>query len=161
MIALIRLNDKNSILKRLQRNTIIDPCGCWLWIGCITNKGYGYLSIQNVIYKVHRLSLYIHQDGFNINNPNIQALHKEICNNKNCWNPEHLYAGSTQENSKDLSNKIQKTSVYSCGHPRNAENSYINGIKLACKICMKDNANDYYKRKLLAKQGINVFIRNN
>jgi hypothetical protein len=71
--------------------------GCWNLISR-SKKGYGQCSINNKKYLAHRLSYFL-------NHPydNQQQLICHSCNNKRCINPNHLYAGSFQENAKDNS----------------------------------------------------------
>jgi hypothetical protein len=151
--------DKEGIKERLNKHRNIVN-GHWLWTGAVQSrlKQYGEMGIGGYNYSVNRLSLYCYTDSFDIDNPEIQALHKNECNIKNCFNPEHLYAGTNSENQQDLSRLIQATSTFRCGHARTPENTYKcwnkgKGYGLYCKTCKnKANAKNRLKQSLLKKQ---------
>ena len=98
----ISLFDKESVLKRLWESTIQNERGCRLWTGAISN-GFGVVRLKRFGPKfyVHRLSAYIYH-GLNIDNRQEQANHRdELCENRNCWAPEHLKIGSHLSNIQD------------------------------------------------------------
>ena len=77
--------------------------GCWLWLGTMSNNGYGVDGIGS--YRdgtqrqvtAHRLSCeYSHGPA---PSPEHQALHK--CDVKLCVNPAHLYWGTRKDNARD------------------------------------------------------------
>jgi hypothetical protein len=80
---------------------------CWPWRGEITMEGYGRLTIDGAQKYSHRLSYQLHVGpiprGWEIDH----ACHDEGCNDterlcphRACWNPAHLQAVSSRENSK-------------------------------------------------------------
>lgn len=85
----------------LKRRTIISPEGCWLWQGATNKKGYGHVTIEYITHTVSRLSAYLYLGLELKNSRDVQVLHKLECSNKNCWNPEHLYLGSNDDNQRD------------------------------------------------------------
>lgn len=92
-------------IKKLERRFIkykrIDLItNCWLWIGYRTKDGYGRLTINKKRILVHRLSMCI-WSNFDPNSDKL-VLHKLECKNKNCFNPDHLYIGTHQDNSNDM-----------------------------------------------------------
>lgn len=105
------IKDKQYLLKRLEKHTIKDQTtGCWLWIGNLSkggkSEGYGRINLFGIIFYVHRVSAYIYFDMplhkiIDKFTKNSQALHKTICPNKNCWNPEHIYVGTHKDNMLD------------------------------------------------------------
>jgi hypothetical protein len=74
--------------------------GCWEWKGAKDRKGYASLSIDGKQVKAHRQS-YMQLVG-----PipeGMMICHK--CDNPSCINPEHLFAGTALDNSRDCISK--------------------------------------------------------
>lgn len=90
------------ILDRIKSRTIFDKdTNCYLYQGKKDKNGYGRIKDeQRKVQSVHRLSAKYFL-GLDMNNPKELALHKPICSNKNCWNPEHLYVGNQYQNQHD------------------------------------------------------------
>jgi len=87
---------------------------CWFWMRAITSAGYGKLYIKGTLYSVHRLSAYVFLD-FDIKSK-LFVLHK--CDQRRCFNPDHLFVGTPQDNQDDFFNK---------GFKRRASNQYTKG----------------------------------
>lgn len=72
--------------------------GCFY---CTSHKynasGYGYISVRG---KVHRLHKYIFEECFGEVPPKMVIRHK--CDNRFCFNPEHLELGTHEENMRDM-----------------------------------------------------------
>lgn len=70
--------------------------GCWEWTGSTHKFGYGEFRSGYTFYRAHRYSYELHhgeiEEGLGIN-------HK--CDNPKCVNPDHLYAGTQQQNNAD------------------------------------------------------------
>jgi len=88
---------KKHVVHRLVNKTVFEEGGCWLWQGSQDGKGYGQIRIVVGLKpeRVHRISafFFLHYSGVIY-----QVNHKRECSNKHCWNPDHLYIGSQQEN---------------------------------------------------------------
>jgi len=71
--------------------------GCWEWRGARQPNGYGRLCIGGKKLLAHRLSYELNigpvPDG-------LLVLH--TCDNKPCVRPDHLYAGTRQDNARDV-----------------------------------------------------------
>lgn len=80
----------------------IDPeTGCWNWTGLITRYGYGQTRITGTAEHIHRLSYkLVHGE---INPPSLVVCHK--CDNRRCFNPDHLFLGTRDDNQKDMKAK--------------------------------------------------------
>lgn len=85
--------------ERLLANREIDKNDCWNWTKALRN-GYGHLRYNYKLYYVHRLA-YILWKG-NIED-DILVCH--TCDNPKCFNPEHLFTGTSTDNLQDASRK--------------------------------------------------------
>ena len=104
---------KEYIILRLLEYRSIDPIkGCWIWNGyCndICGTGYGKMSFKSfnktVSLFTHRLSAYVFKD-FNLD-PKIFICHD--CDNPPCFNPDHLFEGTIEDNNLDRFAKGRST----------------------------------------------------
>ena len=85
---------------RLLTNRSIDPdTACWLWTGGRTYDGYGKIYVDGKTCIVTRIAYSVFVDSqFD---PKLYILHKNYCPNKHCFNPEHIYAGTYEDNKND------------------------------------------------------------
>lgn len=144
------INDKDSIISIIKNNIIIDPdTKCWLWIKGKNKGGYGKLKLRGKPYLVHRLSLYVFTENFDIDDDNIKSLHVTWCPNTSCINPEHLYSGTQADNVHDTAFKVRITSEYPCGHLRTTENTTLSNC---CKYCHNKDSRDIMRLK---RSGVN------
>lgn len=81
---------------QLKYVTGLSPSDCWTWLGAKTKHGYGVIRSSGELLYAHRISYEKHKgpipDG-------LFVCHK--CHNPGCLNPDHLYAGTSQENQLD------------------------------------------------------------
>ncbi len=85
----------SKIIQHIKKDETTD---CWIWLGQISNSGYGKLKIKDennrIVYKgAAELSYMVHIGP-------IPAGHIIIntCNNRLCVNPEHLKANQLPKN---------------------------------------------------------------
>lgn len=83
------------------KNKIENPItGCMEWTGSLDMHGYGIVGFRSVPWRVHRLSYFIHYEDFD-KSKNI--CHS--CDNPKCFNPDHLFIGTIQDNIMDKCKK--------------------------------------------------------
>lgn len=80
---------------------------CWEWIGGGNGKGYGQVRMN---YR----QVGAHQFAWELTNGEVPkglwVLHK--CDNRACVNPDHLFLGTTQDNTRDMIEKGRRVGNY-------------------------------------------------
>lgn len=88
-----------DLLARLKAGRWVNPVtGCWTWLGSLDSGGYSHLRSGGRLLLVHRLS-FLHFYGPIPAGRQIQ----HSCDNRTCFNPDHLSAGSALRNASDAS----------------------------------------------------------
>lgn len=81
----------------------VPESGCWIWMGSLSNAGYGFFKDQVKLGSAHRASYRMFRGEIP---ENLMVLH--TCDVKCCVNPNHLYLGDGAQNSKDAIERGQK-----------------------------------------------------
>jgi hypothetical protein len=94
---------KQQAIRELLTN--LDPCrprsgACWIWPRWKSEEGYGCIFFDGYKFPVHRLS-FEHYKG---RIPYGQEIMHQ-CDNPSCFNPDHLFLGTHQENMQDMARK--------------------------------------------------------
>jgi len=123
------------IVAKFMKRRFITPTGCWELINPAV-KSYTTTRYYNEKIGLHVLMLMLFK-------PNewrwgLQANH--TCNNKKCWNPDHLYAGTQSENIIEACIKNQNSKKTHCmyGHEFTDDNIYWDNGNRHCKTCKKE-----------------------
>ena len=85
---------------------------CWLWTGAKARGDYGsfHLPKTRVMVPAHRQAWILYKGEIPIG---LRVLHK--CDRPNCVNPDHLFLGTTRDNSNDM---LEKRRGKVWGHPQ-------------------------------------------
>jgi hypothetical protein len=117
---------------------------CWRFTGAHDNRGYGVMKYLGKTERVHRVSAFMYL-GLHLDSE-LMVLHKPECKFRDCWRPEHLYAGTAKDNAKDtlqaghfMGRRVRGQGQTHCkrGHEYTPENTYRNYKGRSCKICQK------------------------
>jgi HNH endonuclease len=92
--------DIESAKERLLAKRLIDEAGCWIWTGYRNLLGYGEITIRGKGWRTHRLSHVLFVGPIA---PKLQVCH--TCDVPSCFNPQHLWLGTAQENRLDAVKK--------------------------------------------------------
>lgn len=93
--------DHVSLVNRLVRKSVLrKDTGCWEWVGKARSNtsGYGSIRYRGRQWIISRL-VWSLVHGY----PKDFVLHK--CDNPPCFNPEHLFPGTAQDNADDAKRK--------------------------------------------------------
>ena len=87
------------------RRQINEETGCWEWQGTVNHKGYGMTSYRGHHTTVHRAAAHAYL-GMPLDSP-MHVLHR--CDNRRCFNPDHLFLGTNLDNVRDRDQKGRRT----------------------------------------------------
>jgi hypothetical protein len=126
---------------RFERHYIPEPnSGCWLWIGKISNRGYGCFDNHMAHRFAYELFVGPIPDGLVVDHQ---------CNNSACVNPDHLKAMTQSANVRRYSDKKLFCPK---GHPYDERNTYVNRGHRTCRICTSKAGVVWARRKREAKR---------
>lgn len=128
------------------RKWIPEPnSGCWLWLGCVDEKGYGRVSLGGRLFPAHSRS-YQRAKGRIPRGLEIDHL----CRNPSCVNPDHLEPVTKQVNALRGIRSTRARAATHCpnGHEWTAVNTYRHprsGSRV-CRRCTTTSQEKYRSR---------------
>lgn len=147
------MNDKYYLERLLARFTINEN-ECFEYNGTISDQGYGIMNIKSKNIRTHRLAWQLMVGPIP---EGLCVLHH--CDNRKCFNTEHLYLGNRADNMRDTIERDHFKSWHrdktQCkrGHEFTEDNTYIrpNNVGRRCRTCQKVHQyNSYWKKKAAA-----------
>lgn len=114
---------------------------CWLWTGCLNERGYGDFRLVDRMERAHR-AVYRYLTGIN---PPEELVANHLCKVRNCVNPDHIEFVTQRENVlysySPVGINARKTHCKR-GHPLSGDNLYVKPTgSRVCKTCKRDEQN--------------------
>lgn len=127
---------------------------CWVWPGARHSEGYGIVMIDGSTRFVHRLAYQLHVGPIQRSHQVDHVCHSlaaqagqcdggASCLHRACWNPAHLEAVSSRENSMRGNHPlfaVARTGVCRRGHDLTvSRNVYVRvDGRRRCRVCTRD-----------------------
>lgn len=96
-----------SLKDQLLAHKRVTPTGCWEWTGWINKEGYGRIQWKGKKYLTHIASAMVFKDYDPDTYFTLGLQVNHLCHNRKCFNPNHYYIGTQDDNMNDL---VQKNS---------------------------------------------------
>jgi hypothetical protein len=137
-----------NLARKIDENSIpITESGCWLWTGDVDKGGYGRLSYYS---EGKRVFIRAHRASFLVFKGDIPAGHFicHKCDVPGCVNPDHLFAGTALENTRDMIAKgrdgyRKKEQKCTRGHDMTPDNTLSSG---RCRTCSMRRSSQRYSK---------------
>lgn len=138
--------------ERFERHVKITE-GCHIWTSDKTNGGYGRFFFKGQARFAHRIAYMLYKGEIN----QLRVCHS--CDNPSCVNPDHLFLGTSLDNTTDMMNKNRGNKAFGekSGNSKLSEADVIFILKNRDKIptkamsemynVSKTNIKDIKKRK--------------
>lgn len=91
---------RSRLRRTLFSRSALMPSGCLEYQGCIFSTGYGQIGFLGKVVGVHRVSYALEHGDIP---PGMSVLHH--CDNRPCFHPDHLFAGTQADNVRDMRTK--------------------------------------------------------
>jgi hypothetical protein len=134
----MKQRDLDRFWKKVDKTS--NPNGCWEWCGAIVlNRGYGLFGFKGTKL-AHRISYELSNGSIP---SNMCVCH--TCDNPKCVNPQHLWLGTTQDNTEDrhIKNRSARGSKIGTSKLTEAQVKDIKSKQLrSLEYCKKYNISD-------------------
>jgi hypothetical protein len=109
---------------------------CWLWVGALTDDGYGLVSIDGTSKRAHRV---VFEEQ--VRKLSSKELLSATCSNRNCVNPDHMeiISPETLRRRNQAAHNATLSQLCSKGHELDENRK--------CRICANDYMRDYMRRR--------------
>ena len=127
---------KATAVDRLLARVKPSSCGCWIWQGGLSGKGYGRVRIDGKVIGAH---VFVYETLVGKVPSGLELDH--LCRVRQCVNPEHLEAVPPKENYRRgySPSKLNALKTHCMrGHEFTVENTRPNGRHgkgRACRAC--------------------------
>lgn len=128
--------------KKVDKAPGFGPRGdCWRWTARVDGHGYGEIKVAGRYKKAHRLALFGPDD---LQNP-LLACHR--CDNPKCVRPDHLFAGQSVDNVRDMFAKGRANNTGSQKRTRKLTEDQVRDVR----------ASGSSQREAAAKHGVSPY----
>jgi hypothetical protein len=129
-----KINIEQRFMNKVNKNV---DTGCWEWVACTDECGYGEFKIDGNSRHAHRVSweLFIGEIP-----EKMEVCH--TCDNPPCVNPDHLFLGTHKENMADMVKKGR----YVKGKIYKGIESFHRGSLSPCAKLTEDNVIEIVNR---------------
>jgi|SRR5215472_4688321 len=139
-----------DVLVRLERRSIRNSQGCWVWQGSVSSGGYGQIRDSSRLNKItHKIAWQLLVGPV----PRGYQLH-HTCENKRCWNPAHLEIMTPKQHKRLHIGSEYDDHYCPKGHRYTQDNIFVKSDGyITCRICKYAQHKAWRVRRRLTKKG--------